>query len=212
VELIVQPDAHCIQVHRKTANDIKPRKPLMVRTMRRRTLLMVVGTPLALIVTDAGAVLSVPVTRHLISARLHTPDRMPALSANSQVHYQPGAENFARDVAALLPDAIAQVEAVHGRPFAHPVIVGVYATSEGYAMANALGSTVPAGVTTFGQVNPSPKLFKPQHQRLRSILTHELSHAHIQGWIGQRAYTYLPQSATDNRSWTQHLRKLQATP
>jgi hypothetical protein len=41
-------------------------------------------------------------------------------------------------------------------------------------------------------VNLSPKLFRPQHQRLRAILTHELSHAHIQGWIGGYAYLYLP--------------------
>jgi hypothetical protein len=47
-----------------------------------------------------------------------------------------------------------------------------------------MGSTAPVGVTIFGRVNLSPKLFRPQHQRLRTILTHELSHAHIQGWIG----------------------------
>jgi hypothetical protein len=109
---------------------------------------------------------------------------MPALSANNPVHYEPGAEDFAREVSALLPDAIARVEAVHGRPFAHPVIVGVYATPEAYAAANGLGSTVPMGVTIFGRVNLPPKLFGPQHKRLRAILTHELSHAHIQGWIG----------------------------
>lgn len=128
----------------------------------------------------------------MISGLLNMPDRMPALDANSQVHYQPGAEDFARDVAALLPDAIARVETVHGRRFAHPVIVGVYATPEAYAAANGTGSTVPVGVTIFGRVNLSPKLFGPQHQRLRAILTHELSHAHIQGWIGEYDYLYLP--------------------
>jgi hypothetical protein len=120
------------------------------------------------------------------------PDHLPALAANSQVHYQPAAEDFARDVAALLPDAIARVEAVHGRGFAHPVIVGVYATPEAYAAANGLGSAVPVGVTFLGRVNLSPKLFWPQHERLRAILTHELSHAHLQGWIGEYAYLYLP--------------------
>jgi hypothetical protein len=50
----------------------------------------------------------------------------------------------------------------------------------------------PVGVTVFGEINLSPKLFRPQHQRLRAILTHELSHAHIQGWIGGRAYVSLP--------------------
>jgi len=66
--------------------------------------------------------------------------------------------------------------------------VGVYATPEAYAAANGLGSTVPVGVRSLGRVNLSPKLFSPQHQRLRAILTHEVSHAHIAGWIGGYAY------------------------
>jgi hypothetical protein len=160
--------------------------------MRRRSFFAVIGAPLALLATGAGAALAVPRTRHVISGLLHMPDRMPALSGNSQVHYEPGAEDFARDVAALFPDAIARVEAVHGRPFEHPVIVGVYATPEAYEAANGLDSMVPVGVTIFGRVNLSPKLFRPQHQRLRAILTHELSHAHIQGWIGGYDYLYLP--------------------
>jgi hypothetical protein len=61
-----------------------------------------------------------------------------------------------------------------------------------YAAANGLGSTVPVGVTFVGRVNLSPKLFWPQHQRLRAILAHELSHAHLQGWIGENAYMHLP--------------------
>src|SRR5215471_15147190 len=160
--------------------------------MRRRIFLAVIGAPLALVGIGAGAALALPRSRHAISGLLNMPDRMPALSANSQVHYQPGAEDFARDVAALLPDAIARVEGVHGRPFADPVTVGVYSTPEAFAAANGLGSGVPVGVTIYGRVNLSPKLFRPQHQRLRAILTHELSHAHMQGWIGGYAYLCLP--------------------
>jgi hypothetical protein len=159
--------------------------------MRRRILWVIIGVPLALIVMGAGAALSVPAVRHMISGLWNLPDRLPALPNNRQVHYQPGAEDFARDVAVLLPDAITRVEAVHGRRFAYPVTVGAYATPEAYAAANGIGSDVPVGVTFSGRVNLSPKLFWPQHQRLRAILTHELSHAHIAGWIGV-ANTRLP--------------------
>jgi hypothetical protein len=145
-----------------------------------------------LIVIGGGVALSMPAVRHLISGLWNLPDRLPALADNSPVHYEPGAEDYARDVAALLPDAIVRVEAAHGRPFAHPATVGVYATMEAYAAANGLGSTIPVGVTIFGRVNLSPKLFSPQRQRLRAALTHELSHAHIVGWIGQVAYLRLP--------------------
>ena len=160
--------------------------------MRRRIFWAVIGVPLALIVIGAAAAFSLPMTRHMISGLWNMPDRLPALSANSQVYYQPGAEDFARDVAALYPEAIARVEAVHGRRFAHPVTVGAYATAEAYAAANGVGSDIPVGVTFAGRVNLSPKLFWPQHRRLRAILTHELSHAHIQGWIGEYKYVYLP--------------------
>src|SRR3954468_21712782 len=156
--------------------------------MPRRIVWLVIGLPLGLIVIGAGTVLAWPTARHMISGLWNLPDRLPAVVANSQVPYQPGAEDLAGDVAALLPDAIRRVEAVHGRPFDHPVIVGVYATREAYAAANGVGSAVPVGVTFAGRVNLSPKLFRPQRQRLRAILTHELSHAHLQGWIGETAY------------------------
>jgi len=61
------------------------------------------------------------------------------LSENPQVHYENGASEQARTVAGLLPAAIARVEAVHGRPFAHPVTVAVYVTPEAFIAANALG-------------------------------------------------------------------------
>jgi hypothetical protein len=133
-----------------------------------------------------------PAIRHMITGYLNLPDRLPALAYNDLVHYEPGAEDYAREVAALLPAAIARVEAVHGRPFAHPVTVGAYATPEAFATANGLGSNVPVGVTFAGRVVLSPKLFSPQHQRLPAILTHEMSHAHIQGWIGGLKYFRLP--------------------
>jgi hypothetical protein len=160
--------------------------------MRRRIVWVIIGVPLALIVMSAGAALSVPAVRHMISGFWNLPDRLPSLPDNSQVHYQPGAEDFARDVAGLLPVVITRVEAVHGRRFAHPVTVGAYATPDAYAAANGLGSDVPVGVTFAGRVNLSPKLFWPQRRRLPAILTHELSHAHIAGWIGGIEYVHLP--------------------
>ncbi len=127
--------------------------------MRRRIVLFLIGAPLTLAAIAAGAVAAVPTARHVVSGLLNVPDRLPALPDNKVVHYQPGAEAYARDVAALLPDAIARIESVHGRPFAHPVTVGVYATPDTYAAANGLGSAVPIGVTFFERVNLSPELF-----------------------------------------------------
>jgi hypothetical protein len=72
------------------------------------------------------------------------------------------------------------------------VTVGVYATPQAYAVANATGSAQSVGVAAFGRVILSPQLDWPQRRRLPAILTHELSHAHIEGWISVYAFVRLP--------------------
>jgi hypothetical protein len=158
----------------------------------RRILGIIVAVPLALITVASGTAAAFPVARHLASALWHLPDRLPALPENSQVHYEPGALDFARDVSALLPAAIARVEAAQGRPFARPATVGAYATPEAYMAANLVGSMQPVGVTLFGRVNLSPVLGGPQRRRLAAVLTHELSHAHLQGWMSTNAVIHVP--------------------
>jgi hypothetical protein len=160
--------------------------------MRDRLIWVMSGLSLVLVMATAGTAIAVPATRHIASALWNLPDRLPAYPANSQIHFEPGAEDYARDVAALLPTALARVEAAHGRPFAYPVTIGLYATPEAYVAANVLASTAPVGVTSFGRVNLSPALEWRQHRRLPAILAHELSHAHIQGWIGTLADIRLP--------------------
>ncbi len=161
--------------------------------MRRRIVWIVVGVPLALATVAAGTAAALPLVRHMAWGLWNVPDRLPSLAENSRVHFEPGAEDYARDIAALLPAALARVEAVQGRPFAHPVTVGAYVTPEAFAAANGLGSTVPVGVTFFGRVNLSPKLLLSyQRRRLPAILTHELSHAHLQGWIGMNGVLHVP--------------------
>lgn len=160
--------------------------------MRRRIVWTIVGVPLALITIAAGTAAALPAARHIVSALWNLPDRLPALPANSQVHFEAGAEDYAREVAALLPAAIARIEAAQGRPFAHPVTVGVYATPEAYVAANVIGTMQPVGVAPFGRVVLSPALGGLQHRRLPAILTHEMSHAHIQGWISASAFVRLP--------------------
>ena len=88
---------------------------------------------------------------------------------------------------------MARVEAVQGRPFAHPVTVGVYITPEAFVAANGLGSRRAVGMTFLGRVMLSPVLFSTQRQRLPALLTHELSHAHLGSWMSQLSVMRLPQ-------------------
>jgi hypothetical protein len=159
---------------------------------RHRIFWMIVGVPLALVTVAAGTAAALPAARHIASAWWNAPDRLPALADNSQVHFEPGAEDYAREVSALLPAAITRIEAAQGRPFAHPVTVGVYRTGEAYAAANPSGIAQAVGVTAFGRLALSPTLYATQHWRLPAILTHELSHAHLEGWISTYAVLRVP--------------------
>lgn len=145
---------------------------------------------LALLVSVAAA--TAPTVRHIASGVWNNPEQLAALPENPLVHYERGAAEYAKAVAALLPAAVAQVESVHARRFARAVPVGVYVTGEAFAAANGLGHPRAAGVTLFGRVLLSPILFSAQRQRLPGILTHEMSHAHLQSWVSTLAYIHLP--------------------
>jgi hypothetical protein len=150
------------------------------------------ATAIALMLLVGASAATVPTVRHIASGVWNSPDRLAASAENPQVHYEPGGAEYARAVAALLPATITRVESMHGRPFVHPVTVGVYVSPEAFAAGNGLGHARAAGVTLFGRVTLSPILFSAQRQRLPAILTHEMSHAHLQGWISALAYIHLP--------------------
>lgn len=152
----------------------------------------IAATAIALMLLAGVSAATMPTVRHIASGVWNSPDRLAASPENPQVHYEPGGAEYAHAVAALLPATITRVESVHGRPFAHPVTLGVYVSREAFAAGNGLGHPRAAGVTFFGRVTLSPILFSAQRQRLPAILTHEMSHAHLQSWISAPAYIHLP--------------------
>jgi hypothetical protein len=161
--------------------------------MRHPIAKTIAATAISVVLLAAVAAAAVPTVRHIASGLWNNPEGLAALPENPQVHYESGASEQARTVAALLPTAIARVEAVHGRRFAYPATVGVYASREAFVAANGLGNPRAVGMTFVGRVMLSPVLFSTQRQRLSAILTHELSHAHLRSWISQLAVMRLPQ-------------------
>ena len=152
----------------------------------------IAATAMALVLLAAVSAAAVPTVRHIASGWWNSPEKLAALPENPQVHYEAGASEQARSVAGLLPTAIARVEAIHGRRFAYPVTVGVYVSPEAFAAANGPGFSGAVAVTFLGHVILSPALFSTQHQRLPTILTHELSHAHLRSWISELTFIRLP--------------------
>lgn len=113
------------------------------------------------------------------------PVSFTVLEEEPRVRFEPGAEAYARQVAALLPQAVAQVEEAHYLPFADAVTVHVCGSETCFdahvTSRNVSGATVPDN-----RVFLAPRLFDREAPRLPMILTHELSHLHL----GQRLGHY----------------------
>ncbi|MDD3594757.1 MAG: hypothetical protein PHX18_09070 [Candidatus Gastranaerophilales bacterium] len=155
--------------------------------------LKIVGLICAALFATAGAALAaVPPLRYGVSALINSPVQMPAVGAEPRVHFQPGAEACAAEVAALLPKTVTAIEAQQLRKFVSGPIVGVYATDDAYALANGVGSAGPAGVTFTGRLTLAPRLCGADHARLSAVLTHELSHVNLQQNLSWFAYVHLP--------------------
>jgi hypothetical protein len=137
---------------------------------------------LALAAAMALAIAIRPQLRAALIAELNDPADLPALAADPRIHYEAAALPCAEDVAAILSDAVAKIEAEHGRPFAAPPIVGVYEAFDAYARANGLAASDVAGVSRAGRAMLSPSLCKAERDRLAGVLMHELSHVHFFGW------------------------------
>ena len=155
--------------------------------MLSRVLKVLAVLILGLVVTSTATVAAVPVLRHVAISWLQGPDAFPALQGDSRVRYQGDAQDFAAEVARLLPDAMATVEVAQGRPFAHPPIVTVYADQDAFIRRNFAGRG-PVGTSFANRVSLAPALWTERRAQLRDILVHELSHAHLQSHLS--AYTF----------------------
>jgi hypothetical protein len=159
----------------------------MTRPIARK---LTIGLAVAMIAVTA-AFAAIPTTRNMASAVVHDPEGLPTLTDN-RVHFEPGAQECAQAVSALLDRAIADVEAAHGRPFVAPPIVAAYADDANYRAANGLGALFPAATTFRARVAMSPRVCGPERGRLQTVLTHELSHAHLQQHLSPLAYIGVP--------------------
>jgi hypothetical protein len=157
--------------------------------MRSKTIAI---AAVALVLLGGVSAAAVPAVRHIVSGWWNNPEGLAALPEAPQVHFERGAIDQARAVAATLPSAIARVEAIHGRRFAFPVTIGVYVSPKAFVAANGLGMSRIVGNMFLGRVFLSPALFSTKRQRMPAILTHELSHAHLRSWISELTYMRLP--------------------
>ncbi len=112
------------------------------------------------------------------------PAALPSALDDPRVHFQPGGDGCARDVAALMGEATARVVAAQGRPFAKEPIVVVYTSYGDYGRSNGYDDASISATARSGRVLLSPALCKEDKPKLKKVLTHELSHTHLFGWRG----------------------------
>lgn len=106
-----------------------------------------------------------------------------ALPADARIQVEPGFEAYGARVAALLPGAMAAVEAAHTLPFVQPPVIHVCGTPECFKRW-VRTPKVSAAVVPDNRVFLSPQLDAREKSRLAPLLRHELSHLHFGQRIG----------------------------
>jgi len=136
--------------------------------------LALVGTGLALSRNPVGRALLKP------KSAFHP------VEGDHRVFAEAGAEERASQVAAVLPSAIARIEAFHGRPFREPFRVYVCATQRSLNEFIGLPPEAPIrGTVRLGEVFLAPSAFDWRGEDLhRESLLHELSHLHLRQHLG----------------------------
>ncbi|MES1998775.1 MAG: hypothetical protein V4446_05635 [Pseudomonadota bacterium] len=118
-----------------------------------------------------------------VKARAQILNQFVVLEQDSRIRYESGAQVYAERVAALLPAAVAQVEAAHYRPFVGAVRLYVCGT-EACFKSLVYTPNLTAAVVPDNRLILSPRLFLGEQNRLYPILVHELSHLHLGLQIG----------------------------
>jgi hypothetical protein len=120
-------------------------------------------------------------------ASLRSTSDFHPLETDRRVLAEPGAEDLASQAAGILPDAVAAVEKWQYRDFVKPVEIYVCASEDSFVRYTGLSGQVRGAIVA--KLFLSGKLKDPQFNgSMKAILTHELSHLHLQQQLGVYHY------------------------
>lgn len=103
---------------------------------------------------------------------------------------EPGSEELANSIVPFLDNAIASVEKAQLSAFVSPIIIYTYQSRDSFS-AHSGAQTYAEGAVSLGTLHLSPKLLATP-ERTKGILTHELSHLHLQHLMGSLAWARIP--------------------
>lgn len=121
-------------------------------------------------------------------ATLRSTSHFLVLDLDRRILYEPGAEDLSKEVAKYLPDSIATVETEQYRPFVKPVEVYICATKNSFSSFTGVPKVIKGAVTIKHVFLSAERLRELPIGIRRAVLTHELSHFHLQQYLG--AYNY----------------------
>lgn len=121
-------------------------------------------------------------------ATLQSTSHFLVLDSDKRILYEPGAEDLSKEVAEYLPASIEKVEKEQYRPFAKSVEVYICATKESFSSFTGL-TAGRKGATTIKHIFLSAERLRELPINIRrAVLTHELSHFHLQQYLGTYNY------------------------
>lgn len=115
------------------------------------------------------------------SALFQTPTGVVPLSTDNRVWYEEGAKEKAELISSVLDEKIKIIEQSHYRPFKQKIKIYVFSSQDSYAKYSPQPKS---GGETFGdKILISPKK-QNTNSRIPGVITHELSHYHLFGYLG----------------------------
>ena len=142
------------------------------------------------VVLALGATLSYSSLARSAVIHLLPLERYANCTPDPRIYCEPGSERFAQSIASMMPEAIARVERAQYGPFVKPVRVYTYRSVDSFV--RWAGGPQGMGRTVFGEVHLSPRLVNVAPDDQPRLLTHELSHLHLQQRVGDLAMLRLP--------------------
>ncbi|MCW8893648.1 MAG: hypothetical protein OQL18_10065 [Deltaproteobacteria bacterium] len=125
--------------------------------------------------------------RHIL-ARFQSTDHFQIYKNDERILFEPGAESFAEKVAEFLPSSIEKIEKFNNKSFQKPIKIYLCSTRGSYSKLSG-SKTSTAVVSSEFFISPT---LQQTPKRIPGILTHELTHLHLQQQIGIFKVSKLP--------------------
>lgn len=121
-------------------------------------------------------------------ASLKSTSHFLELNSNKSIYFEPGAEEFSKEIAKYLQNSIEKIEKKFNRPFLKPVEVYICATKKSFSQFTGVPKEFKAAVTIKHVFLSAERISELTLEMQQAVLTHELTHLFLQQYLG--GYNY----------------------